>query len=238
MFDGVDETLDRLRPLALGGEFQCVGNGMAGEEEQLGGGLDCRADLAVEAAATQTNDIESSQLVLTVGHVIRRNVLADRGISLGDGEVADVNELMEARAAAEEDTVAEMDVTSEQNVVGEDVVISHVDVVGEVRTGHQEIAFAQGGEATVLGTAVDGDVFPQGVLRTNADAGLRGGIKRQILRVRANDRTPADLTAFPDLDISRDPGMPPDAYACSQNHRPLDHGKRTYRHVLGERGVG
>jgi len=95
---------------------------------------------------------------------IGRNVLGDARVALGHREVADVDELVDAGASAEEDFGAQEAVAGDHDIVGEDVVIPDYDVVSEVGNGHEEIAIADAGVAARPGAAVDRDVFAEGVI--------------------------------------------------------------------------
>lgn len=96
--------------------------------------------------------------------------MGDRRISLDDGIVANADELVKARAPAEEGFVADVDVSSEQYVVCENVTITDDDIMSEMRTGHKEVTRANAGHAIGGGASMDGDVFAQGIVRTKGDA--------------------------------------------------------------------
>src|SRR5262249_46694976 len=69
-----------------------------------------------------------------------------------------------AHAARDRGVIMNVNVASQQRAVGHDDVIANTAVVGDVRTGHEEVVVTDRGDAVfLLGGAVDRDAFADNV---------------------------------------------------------------------------
>ncbi|MFM2296355.1 MAG: hypothetical protein RL117_62 [Verrucomicrobiota bacterium] len=133
--------------------------GAVAAEQESEGLFDFRALFGREARAFHANHVKRREFIVAVRHAVGGDVLADGGIALRNRVVADVNELMKHRPAAEECAVAYGDVAGEQNVIGEDIVIAERDIVSEMDARHQKIVLSDPRDAAVFRAAMDRDVL-------------------------------------------------------------------------------
>ena len=142
-----------------------------------------------------------------MGGAVGRDILANTRVSLGHGEIANVDELVKPGATAKENLGAKVAMAGNHDVIGEDVVVPDFDVMGEVGDGHDEVAVADDGVAAWPGAAVNGDVFADGVAVSNENTGFGGGVKAEILWQAANDRAVFDSVVCAHDDTSADFGV-------------------------------
>ena len=128
-------------------------------QQQAEGLFDLGALFRGKTGAFEANEIERCELILSVRHAVGRDVLADRSISLDDGVIADVDELVKRGSSTEETAIADANVAGEQNIIGEYIVIADLDIVREVHACHQKILLADASDAAAFRTSMNGDVF-------------------------------------------------------------------------------
>ncbi len=175
-----------------------------------------------EAGAFETNEIERGELILSVDHAVRGDILADGGIALHDGIIADVDELVKSRATAEEASLADADVPGEEDVVGEHIVIADLDIVRQMHTCHEEIVMSDASDATGFRSAVDGHIFAERVVFPDFYRGIGAGIEVQVLRVGADDGAPTDAVIGCDGDFSLDQDMACDLAVIANGDGAID----------------
>ena len=90
--------------------------------------------------------------------------------------------------------------------------------MAEVGAGHEVIAIAGAGEFSGAGTAVNGDVFAEGIVVPDGDAGWGGGIEAEVLGIGAEDAAGADGAVFAEGDLVEQLDMAGDAAALGAVH--------------------
>jgi hypothetical protein len=115
--------------------------------------------------------------------------------------------LVENAAAADEDAAGDMDVSAKEGVIGNDHMVRDLDIVGQVRPGHQVIVIANTGGPALDGGAVDGAELADGVGIANDHLAGMIGRKRKMLRRGAEDGAMPDTVIVPEADPAREDGM-------------------------------
>ena len=131
----------------------------------------------------------------------RPNVIAEEAyaeIDLRVRTMADADELVHARPAAENGEVADADMARQHHVVGEDDVVADLAVVPHMAVGQEGAAVADdGGHAAALGAGVHGHAFADQAVAADRQ---RGGLALvfQVLRLMADRGEGKDARARTD----------------------------------------
>lgn len=140
---------------------------------------------------------------IAVGQHIRRDVLDDFAAAADDGHGADAAKLMHGGNASDDGAVFHGDVASKGSDVGHHNVIAELAIVRDVGVGEEVIVRTNYSSITVVGGAVDGDVFAKGVVV--ADAGVGGATGMfEVLRLEANAGEGVDCVGFAQLGVAGD----------------------------------
>ena len=201
------------------------------------GGFDFGALRGIKPGPAQADGIQTRDAVSIGGHREWRNVFAEGGCALADGEAADAQVLVKDAAATDEDAVFHRDVTAEHGVVRDHDVTAEADIVAEVRAGHEETLIADDRGAAFRRAAMNGGVFADAVVIPNLHAALRGLLEGEILRIAANDRAVTDLVAFAHFHMGTDDGVSLNDAAGADARGPFDDGIGADLDVVGEDGV-
>lgn len=132
------------------------------------------------------------------------DVSSHAAVALGHREVSNADELVDAGATTEKDLVSNTNVSGDHDIVGQDVVVSNGYIVGQMRDGHEKIAVANDGVAACFRTAIDSDVFAEGVLVANEDSGFGGWGKGKVLGISTDDHAVVEDVIFPHRDAATD----------------------------------
>lgn len=112
---------------------------------------------------------------------------------------------MAGRAAAYESAVLHLDMAGKQHIICDDHLVPDLHIVAEMGAGHEEIVIAHRSHAPFGSPAMDGAIFPDGVVVADGDLAFDPGIISAILGSRADDCAVADGVIFP------------------ESHRPVQH---------------
>ena len=136
LFEESKEPIGSFVPRAFFGLGESLGEVQAPPKDQFVGPFDGIALGASEICSPQSDRVNSGDSVQACRDGEWSDILFDRGKSLHHDEIADANELVENRAAAEKSPVAQADMTGEKAIVGDDVPISEGSIVAKVDAGH------------------------------------------------------------------------------------------------------
>ena len=120
-----------------------------------------------DSGSSQSNGVEAAQLVEPTGDEEGGQVLAEAGVALKEGEPTDSRELMDAGVASNEHVVLYSGVAANQRAVGQNDVVADLGVMADVAAGHKQVIGADDCGFLLGVGAVNGDVFPKGVARTD-----------------------------------------------------------------------
>ncbi len=166
------------------------------------------------------------------------DILADGRVSLNDGVVTNMNELVKHGPAAKKCFIAHLNVSSEQHVIRDYVVIAHGNIVREVNASHKKISFSDQCISACNGATMDGDIFTQGIATADHNTRLDGGIEMQILWVCANDRAPTNFATSANLGVAAQGDVAINVATISNLHGAIDDGIGSDVYIVADVGRG
>src|SRR5208283_1914511 len=158
------------------------------EEQRAGGSLDGQDLFGAEAAALESDLVDSGQpRAIARNHRVRRHILRDLGAGRDERVCTDAAELMHAAHALEADEFFEHTMSTELGRVHQDAIVADDAIVRDVHVGHhQHVVADQRTHAADFGAAMNRSELANGVVVADLErCGLT--VKFQI-RSRAADR--------------------------------------------------
>ena len=177
---------------------------MSGREKNLVGFLNFRSFLNREAAAPQSDDIETGKKVDLMYDAIGRDVASHAGIALHHRKIADVDELVNGCASTKKNAIAQFAMARDHDIIGNNVMVAKVDVVTEVGDRHEEVPVADDRVAVFLRASVHGDVLSKGISLADQHSGHFGRIETKVLRVSSDHGSVANQVPGPHGDAATD----------------------------------
>src|SRR5215471_13374655 len=153
--DEVDKLAPRVADLHIGGLLDRLANIQTARVNQFERRLYFIPVFGVESGASQPDHIQTENVIAFGGDHERRNVFAERGRALRDGQSADVHVLVKNAAATEKGRIANSNVPAEQTIVRDDHIVSDLAVVSDMRTGHQKVFVPNLGDASFGAAAMN-----------------------------------------------------------------------------------
>jgi len=236
MADGLDQSLGSLAPGVLLDLSQGIRARGLGGKEQLVDLFDFASFLGSKAPASESDDIESGELIDLVDDAIGRNIAGHAGVSLDHREVADVDELVNGGPASKERAVPDFGVSGHHYVVGDDVVVADFAIVTEVGDCHQEVVVTDAGAFAFARAPADGDIFSESVPFANDHAGIGRGHESQILRISSDDSSMSHLVVRAENDAPTNFGVRVNLATRSKFRVVFDDGVSANFDIVGDLG--
>jgi hypothetical protein len=191
-----------------------------------------------KSAAFEANGIHARVTQRLAGSLDKgRYVLADQGTSGDKRVLPDFDELVHGTHPCQDRMISHGYVPGYLRVVAENDIVPDLAVMRDMRVGHNQAVPANRSGKPVLGTAMDGNKFPDGGIVANVHGRfftfefqvLGGGGQHGAWKDPA---VAADAGAFHDRNIASDPG------AFADFHVVVDHGKGIDLDICCHAGVG
>lgn len=163
--------------------------------------------------------------------------MAESGVALKEGESADSHELMDAGVASDEHVVLYGGVASNQRAVGQDDVVADLGVMADVAASHKQVVGANGCGFLLGVGAVNGDVFPENVARTDDRLGRLAGVAGILGRI-TEDASGMEDVGFSQFGLSREVNLGADPTTVANFDFPVDHGARADGDVFAKFDFG
>ena len=155
-----------------------------------------------QTTALQANPVQAAQTTrVPLDDRVGRHITVDAAHATHHRHRADVDELVDAQNAADHGAITDHDMAGHGHTVGNHNPISQVTVVAKVAIGHQQIAIADTGLLSLMGGAVDGHAFANGVVVANHHLG-GGTVVFEVLGFRTNGCARKDAVALADADAA------------------------------------
>ena len=179
-----------------------------------------------QTTALQANPVQAAQTTgVPLDDRVRRHITVDAAHATHHRHGADVDELVDAQDAADHRAITDHDMAGHGHTVSNHDPVAQVAVVAEVAVGHQQIAIADAGQLPLMGGAVDGHAFANGVVVANHHLG-GGTVVFEVLGFRTNGCARENAVALADAD------------AAIEHHMGTDARPRTDRDLRSHHGVG
>ena len=180
---------------------------------------------SLQAAPTQSHEIQSDERVALGCHAKRGHVERNASTATDHCALADAAKLMYDGPAAEKGPFPDLYVPTQQDGIGYHDVIADTAIVSNMAPGHQKAVGPNFRRGARLGRAIDGDMLAQDGSCAHPHAGFDRGVETQVLRWSADRRERMDHdTVFEDA-VAADVCVRVDDAACTQPCTSLDDGR-------------
>lgn len=168
-----------------------------------------------KALAAQTDFVENLYLGgVPIGDHIGRNVLHDFGARTRHGVITDATKLVNPCVPANVDVISDYTVSAQSGARAHHQMVAHYAIVRDVAVGKHHIVVAYGGDFSLMGATMNGDVFAKGVVV--ADGQTRPAARvLQILRLPADERVRENFISLAQGGISVNGRMMMDVRAAT-----------------------
>ena len=191
-----------------------------------------------EPRASEADDVEAADAVVSLLQDERRDILGGRGQAAEHGESADPHPLLHGRVAREDAAVEQHAVAADEGPIHQRAVVAQDDVVAEMRTDHHQVAIADPGLPDALGRpAMHRDVLAEAVAVADDHAGLLAAIPA-VLRGLAQHGTVADVVVPAHLERAGEAGVAINDGPGADLDGPFDDGIGADLDVRGEFDLG
>jgi len=212
--------------------------------EALAGAENCVVNLAqlealsaAEPGAAQADNIQTGDAIVPAGDAEWREILADAGAALHEGEAPDAAELMHNTITRQKDPIGDDNVACKEHSIGEDIVGADLAVVAYVTASHEKVFVANHGVFFELGGAMHGGVFTKDISGANLKSSRGSRVFEILWRI-------ADHRAGMKSIIRADGGVSGEMYVRlydtvgAQSNIGINHCKGTYQRAASDFCVG
>jgi hypothetical protein len=163
--------------------------------------------LRLQTASTQSDHIQSDQLVALRRKAERRYIARNSGAPTYHGAGAYTAELVDYRSASKEGAISYLDMSGEQGRIRNDDARTNEAIVSHMARGHQETIRSNLGAGSSLRRSTDRHMLANDGPRADAHAGPARRVEAQILRIPSDYGKRMHDDALSEFAVACDEGM-------------------------------